>query len=119
MPATWILPRSPAIVTEPYQVGFALDDRRVARYRYWNDELRERPHRGADPRVGAELLIRRECLKSHLDAGAMLCWVATLSIAQREEHKERFGEPQVVGIWVIGGSHVMWSEPWLPPLPDA
>jgi hypothetical protein len=71
----------------------------VVSYRYWNDELRERQYRGVGSRMGAELLIRREWLQPHLDAGATLCWVVTLSIAQRGEYEEQFGEPQVVGTW--------------------
>ncbi len=114
VPANWLLQGSPTIVAEPGQVSFTLGDQRVARYRYWNDELRERHYRGAGSRVGGELLIRRESLKPHLDAGATLCWVVTLSIEQREEYKEQFGEPQVVGTWVVGGSHIVWPEPWLP-----
>ncbi|WP_437953421.1 ATP-binding protein [Sorangium sp. So ce296] len=115
MPATWLLPGSPTINIEPDQVSVTLGERRVARYRYWNDELRERRYIGANSRVGGELLVRREWLEPQLAAGATLCWLATLSITRGEEHKERFGEPQVVGTWVIGGSRFVWPEPWIPP----
>jgi len=118
LPANWLLPESPIIATEPGQVGFMLDDQRIARYHYWNDELSERHYTGAGSRVGSELLIRRECLEPHLEAGATLCWVVTLSTTQREEYKEQFSEPQVIVAWVIGGSHIVWPKLWLPPSPD-
>ncbi len=115
VPATWLFPESPVITTEPDRVSFASGAQQVARYSYWNDELHDRYYPGAGSRVGAELLMRREWLEPQLEAGATLCWVATLSIAQRDEYKEQFGESQVVGTWVVGGSHIVWPEPWLPP----
>lgn len=114
MPATWLLPEPPTIDTDPGQVLVTLGDRPVARYDYWHDELRERHYYGTGSRVGGELMIRREWLEPHLEAGATLCWIVTLSVAQREEYKERFDEPQVVGTWVIGGSHIVLPKPWRP-----
>lgn len=118
VPATWLFPESPVIITESGRVSFASGAQQVARYSYWNDELRDRYYPGAGSRVGAELLMRREWLELQLEAGATLCWVATLSIAQREEYKEQFGESQVIGTWVVGGSHIVWPKLWLPPSPD-
>lgn len=118
VPAIWLFPESPVIITESGRVSFASGAQQVARYSYWNDELRDRYYPGAGSRVGAELLMRREWLELQLEAGATLCWVATLSIAQREEYKEQFGESQVVGTWVVGGSHIVWPKLWLPPSPD-
>jgi hypothetical protein len=89
----------------------------VARYRYWNDELRERHLLGSISRTGGELLVRRGCLEAHLNTGATLCWVAKLSVQQREKYTERFEEPQVVGTWVVGGSRMVWPQPWWPPTP--
>lgn len=114
VPATWILPGVPTIETEPGQVRITLGDQPVARYRWWNDEVHERHFLGAGSRVGGELVVRREWLEPQLAAGATLCWIVTLSIAQREEYKERFGEPEVVGTWVVGGSHIVWPKPWRP-----
>lgn len=118
VPATWLFLEEPVITTESGRVSFSSGAQQVARYSYWNDELRDRYYPGAGSRVGAELLMRREWLEPQLEAGATLCWVATLSIAQREEYKEQFGEPRVVGTWVVGGSHIVWPEPWLPPPSD-
>lgn len=114
MPATWLLSGAPTIDTEPGQVRITLGDQPVARYRYWHDELRERCYYGAGSRVGGELLARREWLEPQLLAGATLCWVVTLSIAQRGEYEEQFGKPRVVGTWVVGGSRMVWPEPWRP-----
>ena len=119
VPATWLLPGAPSINTEPEQVRVTLGEQQVARCRYWNDELRERLYFGAGSRVGGELLARREWLGPQLVAGATLCWVVTLSVSQRGEYKEQFGEPQVVGTWVVGGSHVVWPEPWRPRSPGS
>lgn len=118
VPATWLLPESPVITTESGRVSFASGAQQIASYSYWNDELRDRYYPGSGSRVGAELVMRRECLEPQLEAGATLCWVATLSVAQREEYKEQFGEPKVIGTWVVGGSHIVWPEPWLPPSAD-
>lgn len=117
VPPVWLFPGAPTIHPEPEQVRVVIGDRQAACYHYWNDELRERHYLGAGPRVGGELLVRREWLEPHLAAGATLCWAVTLSIAQREEYKGRFGDRQVVGTWVIGGSHIVWPDPWRPPSP--
>jgi len=115
LPATWLFPSAPTVSTEREQVVVTLGDQRVARYHYWNDELRERHYRTADPRVGCELLVNRKWLEPQIAAGASLCWVVTLSIAQRTEHKDMFGEPQVVGAWTFGGNGIIGLNPWLPP----
>jgi hypothetical protein len=89
--------------------------RRVARYQYWHDDLRERLHHGAGPRVGALLVIERHLLERELARGASLCWIATLSVAQRKEHKALFREPRTVGSRLLGGSSVVRTKPWRPP----
>jgi hypothetical protein len=115
LPAVWLLPDAPGLDTDTHQIQIKLGEQPVACYRYWHDDLRERQYFGAGSRVGGELVVRREWLEPHLAAGATLCWVATLSIAQREKYSERFGEPQVVETWVVGGSRMVWPEPWRPP----
>ncbi|NOK06352.1 ATP-binding protein [Myxococcus sp. CA018] len=117
VPATWLLPGTPNVETKPEQVCVTLGDQLVARYRYWHDELRERRYQDAGSRAGAELVIRREWLEPQLAAGATLCWMVTLSVAQREKYEGQFGKLQVVGTWFVGGSHMVWPEPWQPPLP--
>jgi hypothetical protein len=112
LPATWLFPGLPIVVPEPTQVSIKLGEQQVARYRYWNDDLRERHYGGAGSRVGGELLVRRECLESQLLAGAELCWVVTLTVVQRDQYKDRFGDPDVVGTWIVGGSGVVRPEPW-------
>lgn len=119
MPATWLFPGAPNVDTDSGQVRVRLGEQQVACYRYWNDELRERHYLGAGSRVGGELLLRREWLEPHLVAGASLCWVVTLLITQREEYKKQFDKPRVVGTWVVGGSHIVWPEPWRPRSPGS
>jgi hypothetical protein len=114
MPATWLLHGVPSIQSGGGKIQVLIGDQHVAYYRYWNDELRERHYLGSSARVGGELLIRREWLEPQLKSGATLCWVATLTIAQREEYKQHFGKPQLVGTWGIGGSRIVWPDPWQP-----
>jgi hypothetical protein len=117
LPATWLFSGAPTIDTDGEQIHITFGDKAVARFHYWNDELRERHYIGAGSRVGGELLICRNLLEPHISAGATLCWVVTLSITQRGEHKERFGNPEVVGTWLVGGSRLVWPDPWRPPSP--
>jgi len=56
-------------------------------------------------------LIQRKWIEPHLAAGAELCWLVTLTVAQRGEYKKEFDEPKVIK-WLVGGSHIMWSKPW-------
>ena len=118
VPATWLLPGAPTIENEPNDICIKLGDQPVGHYHYWHDELRERHFYGAGSRVGGELLIGRKWLEPQLSAGASLCWIVTLSITQREEYKEQFGKSQIVGKWLIGGSHIVWSKPWRPQSPS-
>jgi hypothetical protein len=59
--------------------------------------------------VGSELLLRQDCLEPQLGAGATLCWIVTLSIAKRGEYEDTFEDPQIVGKWLVGGSHIVFS----------
>ena len=68
---------------------------------------------------GGELLLRQDCLEPQLGAGATLCWIVTLSIAQRGEYEDTFEDPQIVGNWLVGGSPIVWPNPWLPPTPSS
>jgi hypothetical protein len=119
VPAGWLLPDAPTIVVEPDQVHFRVGDQQVGRYRYWHDELRERSYPKTSSRVGGELLLRQDCLEPQLSAGATLCWIVTLSIAQRGEYKDTFEDPHTVGNWLVGGSHIVWPNPWLPQTPSS
>lgn len=119
VPPTWLFSDSPRISSESDHIRITLGDQVVARYRYWYDDLRERNYVGADSRAGCELLIRRESLEAQIKEGASLCWVVTLSISQRGDYKEPFGEPHKVRAWVIGGSRMAWPLPWQPPSPDS
>ena len=119
LPASWLFTETPTISTEPAQINITIGSRPVARYRFWHDELRERHPYGVGSRVGSELLIHREWIETQLAAGATLCWIVTLSVAQREEHRDLFGEPRVVGTWTVGGSRMVWPEPWEPPSPNS
>jgi hypothetical protein len=65
--------------------------------------------------VGGELLRRQDCLEPQLGAGATLCWIVTLSIAQRGEYEDTFEDPQIVAKWLVCGSHIVLPNPWLPP----
>src|SRR5829696_2094497 len=69
---------------------------------------------GGSP-VGGELVLRQDCLEPQLGAGATLCWIVTLSIAQRGEFEDTFEDPQIDGKWLVGGSHIVLPNPWLPP----
>ncbi|MBF0495385.1 MAG: hypothetical protein HQK58_02235 [Deltaproteobacteria bacterium] len=104
MPATWLFTGESSIYTEPEQVLITLGEHQVARYHYWNDDLRERKYLEAGTRVGAELLIQRSCLEPHLEAGASICYIVTLSIQQREKYEKQFSQPRTAGIWGIEGS---------------
>ena len=114
VPATWLFPGSPTIRAEASEICVSLGDQQVARFRYWNDDLRERHYSGAPPNVGTELLIGREWLEPQLAAGATLCWVVTLVVMQPKERGARFEESKVVGTWVFGGSRMVWPKPWKP-----
>ena len=61
--------------------------------------------------MGGELLRRQDCLEPPLGAGATLCWIVTLSIAQRGEYEDTFEDPQIVAKWLVCGGHIV-----LPPL---
>jgi hypothetical protein len=67
--------------------------------------------------VGGELLRRQDCLEPQLGAGATLCWIVTLSIAQRGEYEDTFEDPQIVGKWLVGGRYIVLPNPWLSPTP--
>ena len=67
--------------------------------------------------VGSELLLRQDCLEPQLGAGASLCWIVTLSIAQRGEYEDTFEDPQIVGKWLVGGRYIVLPNPWLSPTP--
>jgi len=69
--------------------------------------------------VGGELLRRQDCLEPQLGAGATLCWIETLSIAQRGEYEDTFEDPQIVAKWLVCGSHNVLPNPWLPPTPSS
>ena len=58
--------------------------------------------------VGSELLLRQNCLEPQLGAGSILCWIVTLSIAKRGEYQDTFEDPQIVGKWLVGGSHIVF-----------
>lgn len=112
LPATWLFPGSePSICSETNQIAITLNDQKVARYRYWHDDLHERFWYGTGSRVGCELLIQRKWIELHLAAGANLCWLIKLRIAQRGEYKKEFDEPKIM-TWIVGGSHIMWPKPW-------
>src|SRR5215213_5295062 len=63
----------------------------------WTDNLLAKRRRAAyggtvspgGSLVGGELLRRQDCLEPQLSAGATLCWIVTLSIAQRGEYEDR------------------------------
>jgi hypothetical protein len=112
VPPPWIIPDTPTIGTSESEVHVVAGGRRVARYQYWHDDFRERLHHGAGPRVGAVLLIERHLLERELARGASLCWIATLSVAQRKEHRALFGNHRIVGSRLIGGSSVVRATPW-------
>jgi hypothetical protein len=113
LPATWLFPNSePIINTEANQIAIMLNDEQIAHYHYWHDELRERFWYGTGSRVGSELLIQRKWIEPHLAAGAKLCWLVTLTVAQRGEYKKEFDKPKTVGTWLIGGSHIMMPIHW-------
>ena len=114
VPATWIFTGVPELKTTPECLRVVLGDQEVARYRHWHDNLHERHYQGAGTRAGGELTMRREWLTPHLARGATLCWLVTLSVAQRDEYENHFREPQVVGTWVFGGSQIIRPEPWRP-----
>lgn len=116
LPATWLMSGAPTITTQSNQLSISLGDQPVARFQYWHDDLRERSYHASPSRVGSELLLRRDFLEPHLAAGATLCWVVTMSVAQREQYTRDFGEPTVVGSWLIGGSRLALARPWRPPL---
>lgn len=118
LPATWLVSSSPNLQAEADQVVVLLDERAVARYRHWHDDLRERHYDRGGSRVGGELLLRREWLEPHLAAGATLCWTATLLIAEREKYKSSFGEPRLLASWLFGGSRLVRPELWCPPWLD-
>src|SRR5829696_8244302 len=89
----------------------------------WTDNLLAKRRRaayggtvspGGSP-VGGELVLRQDCLEPQLGAGATLCWIVTLSIAQRGEFEDTFEDPQIDGKWLVGGSHIVLPNPWLPP----
>ena len=69
--------------------------------------------------MGGELLLRQDCLEPQLGAGATLCWIVTLSIVQRGEFEDTFEDPKIVGKWLVGGSHIVLPNPWLPPTPSS
>jgi Alkylmercury lyase len=52
------------------------------------------------------LLRRQDCLEPQLGAGATLCWIVTLSIAQHGEYEDTFEDPQIVAKWLVCGSHI-------------
>lgn len=114
VPASWIVKGALGVVAESEQITINLGGQVVGRYKYWHDDLNERQFLGTGSRVGGELQIRKEWLEAHLSAGATLCWVATLLIAEREEYKERFNEPSVAHTWIIGGSNIVFPRPWQP-----
>ncbi|KUK47893.1 MAG: hypothetical protein XD74_1515 [Actinobacteria bacterium 66_15] len=117
LPALWLFPEEHVMVrTGPQQVAVMLGEEQVARYEYWNDDVHERTHLGAFSRVGAALLMKRKWLDAYLEEGATLCWTATLSMSERQQYKERFGRPQVVGTWLLGGSSIVRATEWSPPM---
>ncbi len=69
--------------------------------------------------MGGELLLRQDCLEPHLGAGAILCWIVTLSIAQRGEYEDTFEDPQIVGKWLVGVNHIVLPNPRLPTTPSS
>ena len=69
--------------------------------------------------MGGELLRRQDCLEPQLGAGATLCWIVTLSIAQGGEYEDTFEDPQIVSKWLVGGSHIVLPNPWPPPTPSS
>jgi hypothetical protein len=93
----------------------------------WTDNLLAKRRRaaygdtvssGGSP-VGGESLLRQDCLEPQLGAGATLCWIVTLSIAQRGEYEDTFEDPQIVAKWLVCGSHIVLPNPWLPPTPSS
>jgi hypothetical protein len=68
---------------------------------------------------GGELLRRQDCLEPQLDAGATLCWIVTLSIAQRGEYEDTFEDPQIVAKWLVCGSHIVTAKPLAAPTPSS
>lgn len=113
-PAGWL---APSLTLTPVAEGVraVAGSAIVASYHYWHDDLRERHYYGAGARVGAELLVERGPVQAQVDRGASLCWVATLHVARRGEYEDRFGEPALVGTWVVGGSRLAFPRPWSPP----
>ncbi len=72
----------------------------------WTDNLLAKRRRTAVPSaqedlLWGELLRRQDCLEPQLGAGATLCWIVTLSIAQRGEYEDTFEDPQIVAKWAL------------------
>jgi hypothetical protein len=118
LPASWLFPSAPSISCLGDELRITVGDEPVARYRYWHDELRERHYRNTHGRVGCELRVRRNWLEPQLSAGATLCWLATLRVSDRKRYEEEFEESGRLLNWTIGGSRMIWPQPWFVPEPS-
>jgi len=115
LPAAWLFEGRPRVA--PVQHALAiLDDRaEYARCVYWNKDLRGRSYPGEGPHAGYELTCGRELIQPHLDAGADLCWAATVLTTTRRGYGDSFEAPNVSFTALIGGSRMVWPFPWTPP----